>query len=272
MSKSKTSTVWKVVLSVLVVILILVLVVEIGLRWHISSQLRSQFEESAPDAAVIHEEPTVSFGPYPLVASFVVGTIPAIEISTPSTLQLDQEPITGSPAAHIQVKNLTMGDDPVAEGLLVTTELPDDYVEEILRRELDRALESGESNSDITSWLTDLISITDVTANPAENTFDLVFSEGLLALELRPVMIGDQLTFEAASVSLFSVDMPGQATDLVSQMLAQGFQQEVTTALTIQDFTVIPEGFRITATGENIRLSELAEASSDEASAAPAQG
>lgn len=258
MSKSSTSTVWKVILAVLVGILILVLVVEIGLRWFVSSQLRSQFEEAAPDTAVVQEEPTVSFGPYPLVVSLLMRNIPSLEMTTPSTLRLDQEPITGSPAAQIEIEDLSMSHDPVAGRLLITTELPDDYVEEILRRELNEALDSGEADSEVTGILTELISITDVAANPAENTFDVVFTDGVLSLELQPVMVDDQLTFEAASVSLFSFELPSRVTEMVTGMLAEGFQQEVTSELSIQEFTVIPNGFRITATGENVNFNELA--------------
>ena len=266
MSKSTASTVWKVILAILVGILVLVLVVEIGLRWFISHQMRSQFAEATPDTVAVEEEPSVSFGAYPLVASLVAGAIPSMEVTTPSTLQLDSEPITGAPAAHIAIEDLSMSNDPVAESLLVTTELPDDYVEEILRRELNKALESGEAGSEMTGFLTDLISISEVTANPNDNTFDIVFTEGIVSLELRPVMVNEQLTFEAASVSLFSFDLPPQVTEFVTRLLAEGFQQEVTTALTIQEFTVIPDGFRITATGQNVNLNELANADPDSAS------
>ena len=48
-SKSPASTAWKIFIGVLVTLLLIILVAELGIRWFLGSQMKSEFTQSAKE-------------------------------------------------------------------------------------------------------------------------------------------------------------------------------------------------------------------------------
>ncbi|WIM67989.1 DUF2993 domain-containing protein [Corynebacterium breve] len=262
MSRSQSSTAWKVILGVLAALLVIILAAEAGARWFLADQMKSGFEEEAIAAgANIEEEAEVSFGAYPLVLGLMQRKLPEMEMTVPSTLSIEGTTVRGNPASTIKVEDMSLSDEPVAERMTATTEFPDDFIRALLQGQLEQTAES----EDGFGFLTKLFEISDVTANHSSGTFDIALSNGyvpnLFLLELRPVMVDGSLTFEATSGALVGFDIPQEWVDHLTQVLQEGMEQEVTGDMRIQEFTVIPDGFRMTITGENVPLKDVANSS-----------
>ena len=244
------ASVWKFLVGVLVGLLVLLLVVEFGLRWFIGNELRSSFaEQAAADGVTMEEDPTIAFGSTPLVLSAVQGTIPDVEITTPSTLQATDQGFLGQPGAHVVLTDLDISDtdNPVAAHMVTTTEVPDEFLLDTVQRAM---REEGADGG--------LVQITGLTANTVDNTLDLEFNGGAAVLNLIPRPVDGNLTFEAAGASLFGFGLPQQVSDLITRGLQQGVQEQAGD-FRIDAFDVIDGGARLQLSGENVALSEVAD-------------
>lgn len=261
-SKSASSTgskLWKVLIGILVAVLVIFLVVEIGMRWFLSKQLHDSFAAETPESVTVEGEPELSFGPSPLTFALFTGNIKQVDVTTPSTLEIGEDYISGAPASQVEVRDLSLRGDNTAGHLQVTAEIPDDFLKTSIQLQLQEAIDSGEGEqySDIINFL----GVTDVVANPTSGTFDLAITQGLFEIELLPVMVDDQLQFEVESTRIFGFDLPPEATESLKNLSEQGLQDELVGELQIQQFTVIPDGFRVTLTGENVDIDELSNSS-----------
>ncbi len=262
-ARSSTSVLWKILLGVLVAILLIVLVAEFGLRWFIGQQLRDSFNQQAEESGVtVEEEPTISFGPTPLVFSILGGSINEVNVTTPSTLEITYPggdsalpEITGQPAAVIDIDDLSISDpdNPVAGTLTTTTEVPEEFLLAIIQRQM--AEQQGDA-SGAAGFLQELVTITDITANVEESALDVEFTGGAAVLTLQPVPVDGQLTFEATNASLFGFDLPAQVADGITQALQDGVSEQVG-QLGVEQFEVIDGGVRIRVVGENVNLNNL---------------
>ncbi len=264
MARSSGSTVWKVIVGILVAILLLVLVAEFGLRWFIGHQLRSSFNQQAEETGVVVEEdPSISFGATPLVLSILGGSINEVNVTTPSTLDITYPggdsslpEISGQPAADIDITDLDISDtdNPVAGRLVTTAEVPDEFLLATIQRQM--AEQQGEVTNPATSFMQELITITDITSNPAESTLDVEFTRGAAVLTLQPIAVDGQLTFEATNAALFGFSLPDQVADGITRALQDGVSEQVG-QLGVENFEVIDGGVRIRVAGENVNLSDL---------------
>ncbi|AGF71402.1 hypothetical protein A605_01940 [Corynebacterium halotolerans YIM 70093 = DSM 44683] len=244
-------------------ILLIVLVAEFGLRWFIGQQLRDSFNQQAEESGVtVEEEPTISFGPTPLVFSILGGSINEVNVTTPSTLEITYPggdsalpEITGQPAAVIDIDDLSISDpdNPVAGTLTTTTEVPEEFLLAIIQRQM--AEQQGDA-SGAAGFLQELVTITDITANVEESALDVEFTGGAAVLTLQPVPVDGQLTFEATNASLFGFDLPAQVADGITQALQDGVSEQVG-QLGVEQFEVIDGGVRIRVVGENVNLNNL---------------
>lgn len=242
--------IWKFLVGVAVALLIMLLVAEFGLRWFIGNELRTSFEEqAAADGVTLEEDPTIGFGTTPLVLSAARGSIPEVEITTPSTLQVTGQEILGQPGAHVQLSDLDISDsdNPVAARMVTTTEVPSEFLLATVKNGMEQEGAAG-----------GLVDISNITANPAEGTLDVEFNGGFAQLNLIPRPVDGNLTFEAAGASLFGFDLPSQVTDLITQALQQGVQEQAG-EFDIDAFDVIDGGARLTLTGQNVALSQVAD-------------
>ncbi|WP_042620638.1 LmeA family phospholipid-binding protein [Corynebacterium marinum] len=248
-ARSASSTIWKFIVGLLVALLIMLFVAEFGLRWFIGNELRSSFEaQAAEDGVTMTEDPTISFGATPLILSAVRGTVPEVEVTTPSTLQITGQEVLGQPGAHVVLTDLDISDrdNPVAARMVTVAEVP----EEFLLATIQQSMEDGGGG--------DLIGVSDVTANPAEGTLDIEFNSGVAVLNLRPTPVDGQLTFEASGGSLLGFNLPSQVTGLITAGLQEGVKEQAG-QFTIDEFEVIDGGARLRLSGENVALSEVAD-------------
>lgn len=239
---SGMKTAWKVVISILAALLVLFIVAEAGLRTFIANQVTKD-----PAAANMD----VSFGNSPLTFGLLRGKFPHMTLNQPSTLLINGNEITGEPATTVQLDDIRVVDgEPVADSLLVTTELPNEFIRAMLNQQLEQQLGDG--------FLSDVITISDVSTTPNEGTFTITFTAGAAGVELRPVLnSAGELAFEAASTELFGFELPSRVTEALSEAMSQGVAEEIAGGLRIVDFTVVPGGLRIAMAGEGVNFAQL---------------
>lgn len=249
--KSAASTVWKIIVGLLVTLLILVLVAEFGLRWYIGHRMTEQFHDTvAAEGLSTDEDPSISFGAAPLLVGAAQKKISQMDMTTPSTLQIDGDEVKGQPASDIHIKELTMSDDPVAGELTATTSIPDDYLLVTFQNAI-------QDKSGI-QGLGDAV-ITDIQANRADNVLDLEFGGGLLKLSLRPFAQDGALALEVTNSTLFGMQLPDQAKESVSQSLTDSLKEQFQGDLTLNDAHVTDGAVSLTMVGHDVPLNELSQ-------------
>lgn len=242
---NRSGTAWKIVVAVLALLLTLFLVAEVGLRTFISNQVTSETAAEGTE---------VFFGSSPLTLGLLGGKLPHMTLDQPSTLVVNGNEILGQPATRVEMNDVRFnGGEPVADDLNVVTELPNEAIRAMLNQQLEQQI--GDS------FLANLITVSDVTTDEAAGTFSIFFTGGAAGIELRPVVNGDQLVFEAANTELFGFDLPEDVSSSITNAMADGMTQEVTGGLKVTDFDVAQGGIRVSMAGENVNFNELAELS-----------
>ena len=248
-SSSMASTAWKIIVGVLVALLIIVLAVEIGLRMYLSNQMVNQFKDQAKaDGITVEQEPEVSYGKTPLVFGLVQGKLNEMNMKTPSTLQISGEEIKGQPAADIHMEGMTLSENPVAERLEATTDIPDEFMLATIQQGI--AQESGMDALGNTV-------ITDINAVASTQTLDVTFAGSLAELSLLPSKVDGGLKFDAAKAEIFGFELPESATSAITESLTQGMNQQVGGGMDIQELTILDGAMRITIVGNDVALSEV---------------
>lgn len=266
MAKSTGSKIWRVLVGILVLLLVLLVVAELGLRWFIGNQLRSTFEADAQEQGVtLEEDPSISFGATPLVFSVLGRNIPQMEMTTPSTLQIEYPDgpnsipeVNGSPAAMVNITDLDITDpnNPVAGTMNTTTEIPEDMILAMIQQSTAASQEGSDPTDFGAAIVQELVKVTDVSTQPDTNTLDVEFTGGAAVLSLEPRVENGELLFQATNANLFGFDLPEQVTGMITSALEKGMQ-DATGDMEITEFTVIEGGIRVSIRGENLPLSEL---------------
>ncbi|MCT2339314.1 DUF2993 domain-containing protein [Corynebacterium sp. p3-SID1056] len=249
-------TAWKVIVGILAVLLVLLLIAEGGIRMFMANQITSEYEAGAASTAESGEgaepaDPKVSFGPQPVLFGLASGTLPHIDIETPSTLVVNGDEVTGEPASHVQMDNMRYGDgEPIADSLRLDTELTNDLIRAMLNQQLREQM--GED-----SFLSGIINVSEVNTDPEAGTIHIAFSGGAASLDLKPITEGGHMRFEATGTQLFGFDLPDEAAGALSDAMNKGMEGQSTGQMRIEEFTVIPGGVRVTMAGENVNFNEL---------------
>ena len=261
-SKSPAATAWKIFIGVLVALLLIILVAELGLRWFLGTQMKNQFVQSAKEQGVeTSEEPEVSFGG-PMVFGMLNGKIPQMDMKTPSTLKIEGTTITGQPAADVHVEDMTLSKEPVAGTLRASTTVPDQFLLASFQKAI--ADQSGYDT------LGNLV-VTAITANDAEDDLNVEFAGGLATLSLKPEVRDGKLAIDAENASLFGFDLPGQATDAISNALAEGMEEQLAgQQLTFESVDVGAGEVTLTMIGHDVPMSELDAATAPAPASTPA--
>lgn len=263
-AKSKKSALPKVLLTIVVILLLLVLVAEFGLRFMIGKQLKDEFQAQASSQGIsTTEEPSISFGASPLLLGIARGSINEVTIDTPDSLTItDQDgvpSINGTPEATIQLEGLDIRDldNPVADHLTLTTFAPDDFILATVQQQMNQATNgTGASAGFAEQLIQELVKITNITSNAADQTVEVEFTDGAARASLRPIVLNGQLAFEIVDSQLFGFGLP----DEVSQMLTDALQssiEDVAGGLQIQNIEVGDGGINVTLTGDNINVQTL---------------
>ncbi|WP_080793245.1 LmeA family phospholipid-binding protein [Corynebacterium pacaense] len=266
MAKSKGSAISKVLIIVIAVILLFLLIAEFGLRWFIGNRLKAQFADQVAEQGVtVEEEPSISFGPTPLLLGIARNSIGEVTVNTPETLSITypggagQTPeILGTPQATVTLKGLNISDteNPTARSMDITTFATDDFILATVQREMSTQMGGGESTDFAQQLLQELIQITDVTSDPAAGAVEVEFTGGAAGLTLRPTVDNGQVSFEVLESQLFGIGLPEE----VSAALTEGLQSsvdQVAGGLQVAGIEVLDNGLKIDLTGQNINVRTL---------------
>lgn len=254
-----TRKIWKVFVSLALVAILLLIAAEFGVRWMIGEQLKKDFAQSGQS----QEEPTISFGPTPVLLSQITGKVASIDIHTPSSVaiadgQNGAPSVTGNPAADIAIKDLDISDhnNPIAGHLDVDTTLAEDY---LLAQAQSSMVEQAPKKDDMTSQLiSGLVKITGLDATPADQSVHVEFTGGAASLALKPTTENGQVKFTAQSASLLGVDLPKSVTDSITKALEKQ-TSEATSNLNVDSITVEESAVRVHVSGDNVPLKDMSQ-------------
>lgn len=263
-AKSKKSALPKVLLTIVVILLLLVLVAEFGLRFMIGKQLKDEFQAQASSQGIsATEEPSISFGASPLLLGIARGSINEVTIDTPDSVSITNQDgvpsISGTPESTIQLQGLDIGDcdNPVADHLTLTTLATDDFILATIQQQMAEATGGNSTSQGFAEQLIqELIKVTDITSDAANQTIEVEFTDGAARASLHPIVTNGQLGFEIVDSQLFGFGLP----DEISQMLTDALQSsinEVAGGLQIQSLEVVDAGINVTLTGDNINIQTL---------------
>lgn len=264
-AKTKSSVVPKVLITIVVVVVILLLVAEFGLRWFIGNQLKSEFNQQAAEQGLtVEEDPSVSFGTYPLLLGLAQGSIKHVAVDVPETLEITYPggagsvpEISGTPEATIVLGELSTADmdNPVAGTFDLTTFAPDEFILATVQAEMAKAT-SGEDAGLAERLVQELVKITNVRSNVDAQAVEVEFTDGAARLNMRPIVLNGQLAFEVLDSQLFGIALPED----ISRALTEGLQasvDQVAGGLEINSIDVVEGGLNINLVGENINVRTL---------------
>ena len=249
--KSGGSLAWKIVVGVLVALLIIILIAEFGLRWFISNQMTEEFKNSAKEEGIeATEDPSVSFGGSPLLFGLMRGSISQMDMTTPSTLQIEGSQIKGQPASEIHVEDMsTDADNPVAGFLRATTTVPDDY--------LLASFQKGISDQSGSETIGNMV-VTEITANDQSDELEVKFGGGLASLSLEPSAHDGKLEINATEASIFGLSLPEQATSAISDALQDGMSEQlVANDMQVESVDVGDGKLTLTITGTDVPMNDM---------------
>lgn len=249
--KSGGSLAWKIVVGVLVALLVLILIAEFGLRWFIDNQMTEEFKNSAKEEGIeVTEDPSVSFGGSPLLFGLMRGSISQMDMTTPSTLQIEGSQIKGQPASEIHVEDMsTDADNPVAGFLRATTTVPDDY--------LLASFQKGISDQSGSETIGNMV-VTEITANDQRDELEVKFGGGLASLSLKPTARDGKLEINATEAAIFGLSLPEQATSAISDALQDGMSEQlVANDMQVESMDVGDGKLTLTITGTDVPMNDM---------------
>lgn len=252
-SQDSASKAWKIFVGVLVGLLLILLIAEFGLRWYMGRQMTSQFMETTQaEGLEVTEKPSVSFGASPLTLGMLGGKISQMNMSTPSTLQIEGTEVKGQPAADIELRDLSVASAPVAGQMRATTTLPDDF----LLATFQKSIAEQSDNATLGNMV-----ITSITTNAEDSTIDVEFGGGLASLALEPSANNGVLDIATRKAAVFGMNLPDQATAALSDSLREGVQEQFVGSQLHVDAVEVGSGeLKLTVAGTNVPLKELSSA------------
>ncbi|MCK7637413.1 DUF2993 domain-containing protein [Corynebacterium pygosceleis] len=264
-SKKRGSVWWKILLGIVISVFIILLVAEIALRMFISKQLEDDFaEQTAMTGVVTDRRPEIGFGPVPLLLSVASGTVPSVDVSTPSTLQIthpegiNSDPdIKGTPASDIHITDLALRgpEGPVAGRLTVQTDISDD----MMLAQVQAAMHSQTRTAGdglAGSLLQNLVKVTDITPDPETDTLDIEFTDGAAHIVIRPTAVDGQLQMEATEARLFGFALPDEISGAISRALRSS-AADLGGGMSVDVVTVRRGGMHLEMSGENVNLRDM---------------
>lgn len=255
----------RVLTTVVVILLILLLVAELGLRWFVGRELRTQFADQATAQGLsVREDPTISFGATPLLLGLATGTVGQVTVDTPETVQITYPggagtapEILGTPQAQIILEGLGIRDteNPVAETMVVSTFLPDELLLATIEQEL-AASNQGQARDLAGLLVQQLVQVTAIVSDPATQSVAVEFSDGAARMQLHPTAVDGQLSLEITDSQLFGFGLPGD----ISRAITEGMSESVASVggdLQLDRVEVVEGGVQVDLRGHNVNLRDL---------------
>lgn len=213
----------KALAAIVVILLVVAAAAEFGLRWYIGDKLETSVR--AQSTVEITEDPSIAFGSTPLLFSLVTHTVPTVDLSVPSTLNItpdDPAPaIAGAPAADVSLADLDISNPNVlsAAHMTVRVELPDEFLLATIQQQMAANPPStGSALGD--ALLKQFVRISNLTSTAASGTVDVEFTDGAATLGLEPRVEAGSLTFRATNAQLLGFEVPQEIVDAISESLA----------------------------------------------------
>ncbi|MCK7642464.1 DUF2993 domain-containing protein [Corynebacterium sp. P6145] len=263
--KKRGSGWWKILIGVVLALFVILLVAEVALRMFVTRELESDFvEQSAATDAATDETPEIGFGPAPLLLSIATGTIPTVNMSTPSTLRIthpdgagSEVDISGMPASDIRITDLALRnpDGPIAGHIVVETDISDDMMLAQVQAAMQEQTGAGDDGL-AAALLQNLVKVTDITAVPESGTLDIEFTDGAAHVVIRPSAVDGQLQIEATETRLFGFALPGEVTGVISNALRSG-AADIGDGMNVDAVSVRPNGMHLELSGDDINLNEM---------------
>ena len=264
-SKKRGSVWWKILLGVILALFIILMVVEGALRMFISKELESDFaKQTAMTGVTTDQKPEIGFGPAPLLLSIATGTIPRVDIATPSTLQIthpqgiNSDPdIKGTPSADVHITDLALrgSGGPVAGHIVVETDISDDMM--LAQVQSAMLKQTGMAGDGLAgALLENLVRVTDITPDPETDTLDIEFTDGAAHIMIRPSAVGGQLQMEATEARLFGFALPAEVTGVISRALKSS-AAEMGGGMVVDDVSIRRNSMHLRMSGDNVNLNEI---------------
>lgn len=272
--KKKSGLWWKILGGIVAVILILLLLAEFGLRWYVKDNITNTLKEQAVSSGVqLREDPEVTLGTTPMLFGMAQGKIPELNMTIPSTLQVRYENndesrpvVEGNPEVKMSAKDIRMNgssqEDMVMDSLDVETLMPTDAM---LAQAQATMNESKGEAAGLEGMLSELLRVTDITANEADQTLVFQLGGGLADLVLKPEVAGGELSMQAEDVRLLGYSLPAGITDALGEQLA-GQAAEAGRAMGDMEMTgveVHSDGLRVKMHGNDVSMKEMAKSVED---------
>lgn len=269
MPPQKKSSPIGIIVSILVVLAVLLALLEFGSRWYIGKELKEQYRQQASEQGIsLTQDPEVSFGSTPLLATLITKKVGEVNLSLPDTVRIKQghEPeILGQPATSIKIHNLDVHDraNPVAETLDLHTELTDPFLLAVMQKNM--AEKKDEIHVDgIAGLLVDQIAnINDLKSDGSTGVVTVSFSNGAATLGLKPQTTDGNLMFDATDASLFGFELPAAVTEKLSEALKSsmdqvtGAEQGDSGQIQINKVTVVDGAVQVDMSGHNVPVTKM---------------
>lgn len=247
----------KTILKLFIGLLALVLIAEFYARVYISHQL------SKDDMQAV----SVSFGAQPLIPGLVTKKISHLKIDSPDTVHITHDDtgkvqeITGQPATTITIDGLSLTDpdNPTAEHITVASLITSDYILADVQKTLaeNTSTQQAESIEELAAnVINNIVQVTAITPTARTGSFDVEISSGAAILTFRPEAVDGTLQLTATNAHLFGFELPDSVVEMISKAFQQGTNGYVQN-LHIDTVIVTDTGFGLTASGNNVKLSEL---------------
>lgn len=253
----RSSSVWKILISILLILVLLIIAAEFGLRWLISDQMKKDFAERA---GTTNAKPAISFGPTPLLLSQLTGVIPSVKLETPASLSIAENPdgtprVAGTPESEVSITDLNIKDrnNPTAGEMRIRTLLP----ETLLLAQSQAGTATPQAGGDPTAqMMANLIKVTNIDTVADQQAIKVELTGGIATLTLKPKVEGGKLSITAENASLLGMNLPAEATKGITKALESG-SANMSGDLKVDDIYVHDDGLEIYLSGTNVPFNEL---------------
>lgn len=253
-----------IVIGVIVALILALVVGEIAVRMSASKMVTDEFQAmSEADGVNTEETLDVSFGASPLLLALVTNNVGTVNVEAPNTLEITdpaadngQTEVRGTPSAQIHASNVDVSDrnNPIAESVTVTSQLPSD----LILAEANLASRTGAGNDSILEQLASSATrMTSIQPDPERGVLMVEFSGGVVTAEITPVVRNGtvEVDVQGGSIAGFAAD---EAMRTMAQLAITGPIGDLDVeGLEISDVRVTENGIDVDLEGTNLSAEAL---------------